>query len=296
MSVNLATMERLNSDLRLARENRMRAVERRDELYERQSTGNAGDSEDDSVRLEQLRRELSRLTERFSDNHPTVRRARAQIEALERTQEPHDGHGENESVLERQIREIDEYIAELREEERGISERIERYEESVNIAPRVEHELAGLRRQYEAAREQHATLLERYHRIQMAEAHDQRAGTQIRIAESPVLPDAPHAPNRMGLLFMGLLMSLVVAGGVTAILEQFDTSFHTLSELQTYTGIPVAAAIPRIVTRSSIIHSSIKFIAMLAILVGVVVVVAWIGLKLGEGNTQLVLMLAGRDV
>ena len=86
VEVNLATLERLNTQLRLNGERQMRTLDQRDKLFEFQRPSPApaapvGASPGD-IRLERLKRDLAQL-EGFPDKHPDVRRIKDEIAALE---------------------------------------------------------------------------------------------------------------------------------------------------------------------------------------------------------------------
>ena len=77
-------------------------------------------------------------------------------------------------------------------------------------------------------------------------------------------------------------------------IEHRDTSFHTLSELQAFTKVPVLATIPRIVTKTDTSRQRRRFwVRTAAALMGLAILVGttyWVA----QGNEQLVWMLDGK--
>ena len=71
-------------------------------------------------------------------------------------------------------------------------------------------------------------------------------GERFRILEAAIPPSGPNAPNRLRLLIMGLFLAVLAAGVAVLMVEQFDTSFHSVDDLRQFTSVPVLVAIPRI--------------------------------------------------
>jgi hypothetical protein len=53
-------------------------------------------------------------------------------------------------------------------------------------------------------------------------------------------------------MFLGVILSLLLAIGGVVLAEQFDDSFHLIEDLRAFTAIPVLARIPHIVTKREI--------------------------------------------
>src|SRR5262244_2279882 len=95
MQANLTAMENLNSQLRLNNDNQTRAIERRDSLTsllaEAASSpqlygatpGAPGPAEPRAARLARLRMELASARSRYTEEHPSVTRLKAEIAATE---------------------------------------------------------------------------------------------------------------------------------------------------------------------------------------------------------------------
>src|SRR5262249_50208266 len=98
MQANLTAMENLNTQLRLNNDNQTRAIERRDSLTSllaeaasspqlyAATPGAPGPAEPGAARLARLRRELASARSRYTEEHPSVTRLKAEIAATE--QEP----------------------------------------------------------------------------------------------------------------------------------------------------------------------------------------------------------------
>lgn len=272
---NLATLQRLNAELRLNSENQMRAMERRErEELTRQLTdasvlGHAGDpisplggSDALATRLTKLNRELLELRTRYSTKYPDVVRLKAEIAEIERklADEQSVGSGDGKPGTQekpaqtrlRKVRSgIEMELNVLKEEEQALRKAIALYQRRVEAAPQREQELQELSRDYKTMKELYATLLQRYKEARVAESMEQgRQGDQFRILDPAIVPDKPAGPNRAILLLIGLFLSLALAAGTVAMVEHFDPSFHSVDDLRAFTRVPVLVSIPTIVTDS----------------------------------------------
>src|SRR5262249_56109185 len=90
MQTNLAMMDNLNQQLRLNSDNQTRVIERRDSitglLAEAASSPQSGGIESRGARLARLQQELAAARSRYTEQHPSVIRLKAEIAASE--QEP----------------------------------------------------------------------------------------------------------------------------------------------------------------------------------------------------------------
>ena len=87
MEANLATLEQLNSQLRLNSDQQIQTSERRaavqKQIEEAESSVNPGGPRAAAQRLDELRKQLTALRTRYSDMYPDVVRIKAEIAALE---------------------------------------------------------------------------------------------------------------------------------------------------------------------------------------------------------------------
>lgn len=295
---NMAALERLNSQLHLNNENQRRARERRarllDQLHAASASDSSGSSNGTAEQVAELKEDLAQLRTRFSERYPDVVQLKAEIAALENQQATSDGMDASQRI-EEDLNAVESELEALKEEEQRLRESIANYEQRIEKAPKLEQRLQSLKRDYEMIKERHSSLLERYQDAQLAEAVERQRGEQFQVLDSAIVPSAPVAPQRVRLLLMGLILSFAVAGGFVVLVEQIDTSFHTVEELHAFTSVPILATIPRIVTRADVWRRRLRHcVVILAVALGLVLVV-WGGYRLGDGNEHLVWMLALRS-
>lgn len=325
--VNLATLERLNAQLRLNNDSQTRALERREALTRQMAdagwvvapaggSGNAAPApvSPAALRLVHLRQELAELRTRFSDRYPDVIRTRAEIAALEKQlaeaaakppeAEPPGPTVASPALIDPQLLRMKQAVAEaeaevkvLKTEEKQVRQAIGEYQRRVQETPVREQQFKELARDYEATQELHGSLLKRYAESQIAESMEHRQkGEQFRVIEPALAADDPVAPNRLRLLAAVLAVAAGAAMGLVLFVEQLDTTFHTVDEVRDFTRLPVLVSIPAISTEGDRRRQRrMRQLATVSALAGLVLIVgaAW---WLAHGNESLVSMLAGRKL
>jgi polysaccharide chain length determinant protein (PEP-CTERM system associated) len=239
---NLAALEQLHAELRSTSEERMRALDRRNDLLRRladvdgearatPSTPRAGPG-----RLERLREELADLQRRFSDRYPDVIRVKAEIAALESQPAAEApaaagavaaGSSRAAARLKDELTEVDRQVALLRSDEARLRSGIGGYIQRLQNAPRRQQALQDISRDHQTTREVYDTLRKRYEQAQLEEeTASGAAGRRFRILDGAVQPTSPAAPNRRFLLLVALAGALALAAAAAAVAEHLDTSFH----------------------------------------------------------------------
>jgi polysaccharide chain length determinant protein (PEP-CTERM system associated) len=258
VQTNLASLERLNMQLRLNGENQIRALDRRERL-EQQRAGAAAaarpavTASPESERMAKLTQQLADLRVRYTDAYPDVVRLREEIDTLkgqmapqsrpdERASAPSAPPAPSESMLE-----VDSELRSLREDERVLREAIAGYEQRVDNAPRRQQQLQELSRDDDTTKERYESLLKRYEEAQLAESLEQgQKAEQFRILDPALPPRDPVAPNRLQILILGLALALGLSIGAVLAAERLNTAFHTIDEVRALIAVPVLGRVPLI--------------------------------------------------
>ncbi len=296
--VNLATLERLNAQLRLNNDAQIRLMERHDALTKRVAEADSSAPDVAVDRLAQLNRELSELRTRFSDKYPDVIRLKAEIANLERriarpnsekpeavTTAPRLGLREAKTAIEAELRS-------LRDTEKTLRSAIAVYQQRVENAPTREQELQELSRDYDTTKELYASLMKRYEEAQITESMEQRRQReQFRILDPAIAAKVPAAPNRVSLGLVGLAVSAGLAVAAALLAERLDSSFHSLDDLRGFTRVPIVARIPWIATRTDIRRHRWRFCLRSVSVIAGLALVVMASYYVAHGNEQLVRML-----
>jgi polysaccharide chain length determinant protein (PEP-CTERM system associated) len=267
--VNMANLQRLHADLRTTTEERMRALDRRNELLREMdephapaaapSRGGAGPV---AARLAAKRNELADLRQRYRDTYPDVIRLRDEVAALEQevSSEPAapdapavaSGSSRSERLrgLLRELEgEIDARKADEARLRLEIGQQIQRLE-GEPVRRRGYEEVA---RDRQATRDLYDAVRKRYEQALLDEGDPARpASSPFRILDPAIVPVDPVAPDRMILLVAALLGSLALGAAVAAVAETLDTSLHTADDVRAFTRVPIVTSIPVIVTAGAL--------------------------------------------
>lgn len=289
--INLMTVDRLNSQLRINNDNQAK-IRERSERFGEMKTGESPDE------LATLRQKLRDLQAKYTDKHPEVIQTKAQISELER--QPPMNSSADASHLSRSARlgrGADAELAALRREEQTLQSEISSYDQRIKLAPRYEQELQDIESDYKTAKQSYDSIRGRYEEAQLADSLEQtKKGETFRVLDSAIVPTGPAAPNRFRLLIMASFLAVVTGIGAMLVAEHLDTSFHTVGELRQFTSVPVLATIPHLRGGTNFVSRALR----VALTVGVVVCVcgflAFVARHTARENTQLVWMLSGPSV
>jgi polysaccharide biosynthesis transport protein len=207
-----------------------------------------------STSLEDLRLKLRQLKAQYTAKYPEVEQTEKEIRDLEVIGTPAEHIRRDLSpvqmryfALQAELKSLDQRLKSYQEERDTLASEMKNYERRINSSPGYEavlgqrmRDAAVTRTRYEAlsAKQQEAKLDQR--------ASKSNKDVAFKIVEVAQLPSAPYSPHRRRILLMGFLASLGL--GLIAVLsvEQMDTSFDTIEEIQDFTTLPVLSALPAI--------------------------------------------------
>ncbi|MGZ3589545.1 MAG: GumC family protein, partial [Thermodesulfobacteriota bacterium] len=280
LDANLRILERLqqqikttNESLRAA-EDRIIVIQNQIEMMKKREIVRVGSQGDISVdrgedpliaQLRNLRSDLAVAQSKYKENHPDVidlKRKIADIEPkIRESMRKTKGQGvsgqnltppsldpETERLLTQYTEQYHAAALEtkrLREEEKELKQQIALYQRRIEDTPRREQELAFLTRDYDLLKTNYQSLLDKKIQAQMAQnlEHKQQ-GEQFKILDPARVPEKPVKPDRNKILLIGTVIGLALGLGLTWLRETMDQSFHTVSDVESYLGLPVLATIP----------------------------------------------------
>ena len=305
VDVNLAALDRLNTQLRLNGEYQLRAIERRERIDHelsdaRQGAAPSSPQDPSNAELTRLKQQLAAVSARYSARYPEVVRLKAAIAALERQQSAGDveadGHGPDVPASggrtgDQRLSQIDSELAALKKEELLLRGLIAGYEERVENAPKRQDELQQLTRDYASSKERYETLQKRYDEAKVSETLEQGQDVEgFRVLDPAIAPTAPTAPNRFRLLVLALAGSLALAFLAIVAAEKLDATFHSVDELRAFASVPTVAVIRRIATAPASRHARLRMgLAGIGLLVALGLAIG-AGRYIGTGNERLVRM------
>jgi succinoglycan biosynthesis transport protein ExoP len=230
------------------------------------------------TRLEQLRAQLAELRARYTDRHPDVIRAQAEVEQLEklerekprRREEPVNpaviasgasgasgagARGEEDDeddaprvdpTLKTELASVDLEIRSLKSERERILGEISTVQARLENVPRVEQELLSLTRDYDNIRKSYESLLDKRLNARLYENLEKsQQGERFTILERALPPGAPYSPNPFLTLAAGLGLGMVLGFLAVLLRERTDPTYSDAESLQeAFPGVPLLATIP----------------------------------------------------
>jgi uncharacterized protein involved in exopolysaccharide biosynthesis len=134
-----------------------------------------------------------------------------------------------------------------KEEAKNLKEQISIYQKRIEDTPKREQEIALLTRDYDLLKTNYQSLMDKKIQAQMAENLEQKQqGEQFKILDPARIPEKPIKPDRNKILLMGGVLGLAAGLGLAWFRESLDQSFHAVSDLEDYLGIPVIATLPNL--------------------------------------------------
>ncbi|MCI0560557.1 MAG: hypothetical protein MN733_18885, partial [Nitrososphaera sp.] len=107
----------------------------------------------------------------------------------------------------------------------------------------------------EAALEKYRDVLSKQMEAQLSQTlESEKKGQRFTVIEPPVLPGSPAKPNRLGIAFIGFIVSIFGGIGSAAMAEARDTRVHGREGVISLFGVPPLAVIPYIETQREIIR------------------------------------------
>jgi len=225
----------------------------------RKETGMGPDAEELHAQLTDARAELAAAREQYSPEHPDVKRLERSVAALEaQLQEASTGDAKPTTAsvkpdnpayiqLQAQLNAAEEDLKALRAQESALKAKIAGYETRLVQTPQVEREYRALTRDYENAVAKYQEIKAKQMQARLAEELEKDSkGERFVLIEPPVLPEVPEKPNRLAIVFLGLVLSIGGGLGSVAISERVDGSVYGVRGVRSVLGAPPLAAIPYI--------------------------------------------------
>lgn len=285
-----------------------------------ESTGSATQASPGSLlsELAMRRKKLEELSEKYTPLYPAVVQARWEVKQLEekianlrRSAKNTKGvsspdlqttnwEGTESQRLREQVAAIDLEIVALKRESANTVRTIDQIQHKVERLPQREQEMISLSRDYDNIKKSYEELMAKKLDSQISQKLDEKQqGEQFKVLEPADLPTRPSKPNRLKVLGLALLASLVIGAGGPFALEMLDPTLRGSAEFKSFFDVPILAVLPVIrndhlnrriaVRRAAVVGGLVSILG--AYLVFLVVhgqkvqsILRSFGLSLGGGN------------
>jgi succinoglycan biosynthesis transport protein ExoP len=180
-----------------------------------------------------LQQAVTELRTHYRDSHPKIVEALAELRDLRQKMRIELNRISQNFGNQLQIAQVRE--RKIAQEVDRLQAMIQEQREAAVTKATLESELASSRQQYE-------TILAR---LKAAGGNGQKAtAPDARIISQATVPDSPYYPRKDLMVSMAFVASLLLGLGFARIAEFLDRGFHTRSELEAATGLPVLGMVP----------------------------------------------------
>ncbi len=225
-------------------------------------TGLIGGVADLESRVAELEAQLDTLRQRYSARHPDVKKVERELE-LARRQLAQARRSPRRSLsapvnpayvqLQAQLRAAEAELRSYREAREEIRGKIQELEERLMASPRIEREYRVLTRDYEQALAKYREVKDKLLEAELATSLErENKGERFSLLEPPEVPERPIKPNRIALIFLGLVLSLGSGLGAVAVAEGLSHGLRSPREVVAVTGGMPLVIVPCIETSEDV--------------------------------------------
>ncbi|HEY8540180.1 MAG TPA: hypothetical protein VIL28_15020, partial [Steroidobacteraceae bacterium] len=203
---------------------------------------------------------LAEARQRYSEDHPDVKRILRNIKALEARIAAGDVADRSISAdspvaiqLQAQLNATDTQIAALQARATELRTRLGQLEDRVAMTPQVEREYQQVTRDLAAARAKYEELVRR--RMDSEVSEQAIAGgraDRFKVVQEPSVPREPAKPRRLALVFMGLVVAGAIALSAAIAAEVLDHTIRGTRDVRNILAVSPLVAVPVIANSISL--------------------------------------------
>ena len=229
----------------------MVALRRQIEVLKRGGAAQGGSLQS---QLETQRQILTETRQRYSDDHPDVRRIQraistleARIAAGEKADQPVAPTNPIVVQLRTQLSGNANELASLVQRRAELREKLQHLQGLLVSSPQVEKDYQVLTRDVTLARDKYDQLLKRKMDAEFGAAASLAGrGDEFHLVLAPGLPSSPSKPSRPGILVLGAIIALVLSLAAAFFAEALDPNVRGRRDLADILGVSPIAVVPEI--------------------------------------------------
>jgi uncharacterized protein involved in exopolysaccharide biosynthesis len=210
--------------------------------------------------LQTQRAILSEARQRYSEDHPDVKRIMRNIQSLEARIAAGETTDLSQQVdspvavqLQTQINATDSQLSALQARNMELRTKLADLEGRIDAAPEVEREYQSVTRDLASARAKYEELLKRQMDAEVKEAAI-AGGTadKFRVGSNPSTPKEPAKPARLAIFLVAIVMAFAL--GISAVIaaQLFDSSVRGVRDIRDILDVTPLASVPVIETSSTL--------------------------------------------
>jgi len=219
-----------------------------------QTSPNMMSSAGDLTDLATVKAKYAEAQQRYTPDHPEVKRLKEALRVLSEDQKTTAGGGivanannpvymTTASQLQSARKELAGYRAQVTRK----TAEAEQYEAFLRKTPGVEREYSDIMRRRTSLQTTYQGIQDKLQNAQVAvNFESEQGGERFSLLRAPAPGRLPVYPNRIGLILLGVVLGALFSGIAVAIAESSDTNVRDVGDLPVFGDVLVLAAIPRI--------------------------------------------------
>ena len=213
--------------------------------------------------LTKLQDYLVALEARYTEDHPDVVKAKADVAQLQKQiaeqaagqkDKPAEAKRAEASIeptsiqqLRALLHQLEEQIREKTADQQRIQQQIDSYEARLEITPAVEQQFKNITRDYQTALQFYNSLLAKTNESEMSTDLERRQeGEQFQVLDSANLPEYPSFPLWWQFALGGLGGGLLIGFAIALVQELRDKAIRDERDIELYLALPTLALVPAI--------------------------------------------------
>lgn len=198
--------------------------------------------------------ELAAARDRYSEDHPDVRRLEKTVASLKDaltstpriTRRP-SFEPDNPAYIQRdsQLKGVQTDLAAALKRRDELRVKFENLQSRLSTSPEVEREYTALQRGYDQLVAQYNDTQSKLHEAEMALNLEQDSkGERFTVLEQPAVASMPAKPNRIAVLLLTLAIAVALGAAGVALVERSDVTVRNTNDVTAFLEIPPLVAIP----------------------------------------------------
>jgi succinoglycan biosynthesis transport protein ExoP len=204
------------------------------------------------AQLENQRSILSETRQRYSADHPDVKRIQRNIESLEAriaAGETADRSVASDSPMSMQVQAqlnaTDTQLAALQARGSELRAKMTDLEARIDSAPQVEQQYQEVTRDLASARAKYDELLRRQMDAEVSESEIAGGSAdKFKVTSAPMLPAAPANPKRLAIALIGVVLAAILGFSAVVIAQLLDQSVRGTQDVREILGVLPLTAVP----------------------------------------------------
>lgn len=211
---------------------------------------NKGDLTD----LATVKAQLADAEQRYTPDHPDVKRLRRVLQDLLAQQSSGVAHSpsvkpDNPDYIRvaSQADAAHKEVVALQDNVARAHAKLDEYSAFLRSSPEIERQYTDLQRRRESLQNQFQQVQDKVKSAEMGQAFEaQKQGEHFTLLRAPNAASSPSYPNRLGLILLGIVLGSAIAAVVVTIIESSDETVRGANDLLDTDDMPLLGGVPEI--------------------------------------------------